>query len=48
MLVLFPLLFVCNALVPTQRMTPWWRDLTSWNPISAVAAAVLHRRRTAN
>jgi ABC-2 type transport system permease protein len=39
MLILFPILFVSNALVPTQRMTPWLRDLTTWNPISAVTAA---------
>ena len=39
LLVLFPLVFMSNALVPTQRMTPWLRDLTTWNPISAVTAA---------
>jgi len=39
MLILFPILFVSNALVPTQNMTPWLRDLTTWNPISAVTAA---------
>jgi ABC-2 type transport system permease protein len=39
LLVLFPLVFVSNALVPTQRMTPWLRDVTTWNPVSAVSAA---------
>jgi ABC-2 type transport system permease protein len=40
MLVLFPVLFLSNALVPTQEMTPWLRTLTTWNPISAVTSAV--------
>ncbi|WP_329138671.1 ABC transporter permease [Streptomyces sp. NBC_01476] len=39
LLVLFPVLFMSNALVPTQRMTPWLRDVTTWNPVSAVTAA---------
>lgn len=39
LLVLFPLTFLSNALVPTQRMTPWLRGVTTWNPISAVTAA---------
>ena len=39
LLVLFPLVFVSNALVPTQHMPTWLRDFTSWNPISAVTAA---------
>lgn len=39
LLVLFPIVFLSNALVPTQRMTPWLRDVTTWNPISAVTAA---------
>jgi ABC-2 type transport system permease protein len=42
LLVLFPLTFVSNALVPTQRMTPWLRDMTNWNPISCVVAAARH------
>jgi ABC-2 type transport system permease protein len=42
LLVLFPLVFVSNALVPTERMTPWLRDLTTWNPISCVTAAARH------
>lgn len=39
LLVLFPIALVSNGLVPTQRMTPWLRDVTTWNPISAVTAA---------
>ena len=39
LLVLFPLVFVSNALVPTQHMPTWLRDFTNWNPISAVTAA---------
>ncbi|MCM3924817.1 ABC transporter permease [Frankia sp. AiPs1] len=39
LLVLFPVVFMSNALVPTQRMTPWLRDVTTWNPVSAVTAA---------
>lgn len=39
MLGLFPILFVSNAVVPTQHMTPWLRDVTTWNPISSVTAA---------
>lgn len=39
LMVLFPLVFVSNALVPTQDMTPWLREVTNWNPVSAVSAA---------
>jgi ABC-2 type transport system permease protein len=39
LLLLFPITFVSNALVPTERMTPWLLDVTSWNPISSVTAA---------
>lgn len=39
LLLLFPVVFVSNALVPTQRMTPWLRAITTWNPVSAVTAA---------
>jgi ABC-2 type transport system permease protein len=38
-IVLFPLAFVSNSLVPTQHM-PWLlRDIANWNPVSAVTAA---------
>lgn len=39
-LVLFPLSFVSNALVPTNGMPAWLRAVTDWNPVSAVTAAV--------
>jgi ABC-2 type transport system permease protein len=38
-LVLFPLSFVSNAMVPTQGMPAWLRTIVDWNPVSAVTAA---------
>ena len=38
-LVLFPLSFVSNALVPTRGMPGWLRTIADWNPVSAVTAA---------
>jgi hypothetical protein len=39
LLALFPLAFVSNSMVPTQRM-PWiLRVIADWNPVSAVTAA---------
>ncbi len=38
-LVLFPLSFVSNALVPTHGMPAWLRTLADWNPVSSVTAA---------
>jgi len=38
-LVLFPLSFVSNALVPTRGMPDWLRAIADWNPVSAVTAA---------
>jgi ABC transporter DrrB family efflux protein len=38
-LVLFPLSFVSNALVPTTGMPEWLRTVADWNPVSAVTAA---------
>ncbi len=38
-LVLFPLAFVSNAMVPTSRMPGWLRTLADWNPVSAVTSA---------
>jgi ABC-2 type transport system permease protein len=38
-IVLFPLAFVSNALVPTQGMPAWLRLIADWNPVSAVTAA---------
>ena len=39
-LVLFPLAFVSNAMVPTQGMPGWLRTIADWNPVSAVTAAL--------
>jgi len=38
-LVLFPVSFVSNALVPTRGMPDWLRLIVDWNPVSAVTAA---------
>jgi len=38
-LVLFPLSFISNALVPTRGMPDWLRTFADWNPVSAVTAA---------
>src|SRR5262249_1109255 len=38
-LVLFPLAFVSNAMVPTQGMPVVVRVIAAWNPVSAVVAA---------
>jgi ABC-2 type transport system ATP-binding protein len=37
-IVLFPLAFVSNALVPTQHMPGWLQAAADWNPVSAVTA----------
>lgn len=39
LIVLFPLSFVSNALVPTERMPALLRAIADWNPVSAVTAA---------
>jgi ABC-2 type transport system permease protein len=39
LVILFPLAFVSNALVPTQHMPLLLRTLADWNPVSAVTAA---------
>jgi ABC-2 type transport system permease protein len=39
LIVLFPLAFVSNALVATQRMPALLRTIADWNPVSAVTAA---------
>ena len=39
LLVLFPLAFVSNAMVPTQHMPTLLRVIANWNPVSAVTAA---------
>lgn len=37
--VIFPLAFVSNSLVPTQHMPDWLRTIADWNPVSAVTAS---------
>ena len=39
LIILFPLAFVSNAMVPTQGMPAWLRVVADWNPVSAVTAA---------
>jgi ABC transporter DrrB family efflux protein len=38
-IVLFPLAFISNVLVPTTHMPGWLQAIADWNPISAVTAA---------
>jgi len=38
--VIFPLAFVSNALVPTLHMPSWLQVIADWNPVSSVTAAV--------
>jgi ABC-2 type transport system permease protein len=40
LLVLFPLAFVSNSMVPTQGMPTILRVIADWNPVSSVAAAL--------
>jgi len=37
--VIVPLSLTSNAFISTAGLTPWLRDITNWNPISALAAA---------
>ncbi|MFZ0667051.1 MAG: ABC transporter permease [Acidimicrobiales bacterium] len=39
LIILFPLAFVSNAMVPTQGMPAWLADVANWNPVSALTAA---------
>ena len=39
LVILFPLAFVSNALVPTQHMPAMLRTIANWNPVSTVTAA---------
>jgi ABC-2 type transport system permease protein len=39
LMILFPLAFVSNALVPTRHMPPLLRTIADWNPVSTVTAA---------
>jgi len=36
---LFPVTFISNAFVSTERMTPWLRHVAEWNPFSATVQA---------
>ena len=38
--VIFPLAFVSNALVPTRHMPSWLRVIADWNPVSSVTASI--------
>jgi ABC transporter DrrB family efflux protein len=39
-IIIFPLAFVSNALVPTLHMPSWLRVVADWNPVSAVTSSV--------
>ncbi|GAB2867276.1 ABC transporter permease [Streptomyces deserti] len=36
---LFPVTFISNAFVDSERMTPWLRHIAEWNPFSATVQA---------
>jgi ABC-2 type transport system permease protein len=42
LVILFPLAFISNALVPTGHMPLVFRAVADWNPVSAVTAAARH------
>jgi len=39
-ILLFPLAFVSNAMVPTAHMPSWLRTIANWNPVSALTAGM--------
>ncbi len=39
-IIIFPLAFISNALVPTRHMPSWLRLIANWNPVSSVTSAV--------
>jgi ABC-2 type transport system permease protein len=41
-IVLFPLAFVSNVMIPTQHMPGWLQAIANWNPVSAVTSGVRH------
>ena len=41
-MILFPLAFISNALVPTGHMPAVLMVVANWNPLSAVTAAARH------
>ena len=38
LIMLLPLTFISNAIVPTTHMPGWLRTITTWNPVSSVVA----------
>ena len=40
LIILFPLAFVSNAFVPTNKLPTWLGTIAAWNPVSAAGAAV--------
>jgi ABC-type multidrug transport system permease subunit len=38
LIMLLPLTFLSNAIVPTTHMPSWLQTITTWNPVSAVVA----------
>ncbi len=42
LVILFPLAFVSNALVPTEHMPALLQTIANWNPVSAVTTASRH------
>lgn len=38
LILLLPLTFVSNAIVPTEHMPDWLQTITTWNPVSSVVA----------
>jgi ABC transporter DrrB family efflux protein len=38
LILLLPLAFLSNAIVPTQHMPGWLQAITTWNPVSAVVS----------
>ena len=41
-IVLFPLAFVSNGMVPTHHMPGWLQAVADWNPVSEVTAGARH------
>jgi ABC-type multidrug transport system permease subunit len=48
LVILFPLAFVSNSLVPTAHMPAVLRTVADWNPVSAVTAAARELFRNPN
>lgn len=39
LIVIFPMTFAANTLVPSESMPGWLRTIAEWNPVSAVTQA---------